>query len=63
MGIEGEEIQTKGIDNQVNRIIAENFPNLEKESHLGAGSLQNTKPPGPERKHSQTHNQNIQHTE
>jgi hypothetical protein len=33
MGVEeGEEIQTKGIDNLFNRIIAENFPNLEKES-------------------------------
>jgi hypothetical protein len=32
MGIEeGEEIQTKGTDNLFNRIIAENFPNLEKE--------------------------------
>jgi hypothetical protein len=32
MGVEeGEEIQTKGIDNLFNRIIAENFPNLEKE--------------------------------
>jgi hypothetical protein len=41
---EGEEIQTKGIDNLFKRIIAENFPNLKKESHPGAGSLQNTKP-------------------
>jgi hypothetical protein len=32
MGIEGEEIQNKGIDNLVNKIIAENFPNLEKEN-------------------------------
>jgi hypothetical protein len=28
---EGEEIQTKGINNLFNRIIAEKFPNLEKE--------------------------------
>jgi hypothetical protein len=28
---EGEEVQTKGIDNLFNKIIAENFPNLEKE--------------------------------
>jgi hypothetical protein len=28
---EGEEIQTKDIDNPFNRIIAEKFPNLEKE--------------------------------
>jgi hypothetical protein len=28
---EGEEVQTKGIDNLFNRIIAENFPNLKKE--------------------------------
>jgi hypothetical protein len=32
MGVEeGEEIQTKGIHNLFNRIIAENFLNLEKE--------------------------------
>jgi hypothetical protein len=28
---EREEIQTKGIDNLFNRIIAENFPNFKKE--------------------------------
>jgi hypothetical protein len=28
---EGEEMQAKGICNIVNKIIAENFPNLEKE--------------------------------
>jgi hypothetical protein len=28
---EGEEIKTKSIDNLFNRIIADNFPNLEKE--------------------------------
>jgi hypothetical protein len=31
MGIEEEEIQTKGIDKVFNRIIAENFPALKKE--------------------------------
>jgi hypothetical protein len=31
MGIEREEIKTKGIDNLYNKIIAENFPNLENE--------------------------------
>jgi hypothetical protein len=31
MGVEGEEIQTKGIDNLFNRIIGENFPDLQKE--------------------------------
>jgi hypothetical protein len=31
MGIEeGEEVQEKGIHNMVNKIITENFPNLEK---------------------------------
>jgi hypothetical protein len=31
MGIqEGEEVQTKGIHNIFNKIITENFPNLEK---------------------------------
>jgi hypothetical protein len=30
MGIEGEEVQTKGMPNIFNKIITENFPNLEK---------------------------------
>jgi hypothetical protein len=34
MGVEErEEIQAKGTDNLVNRIIVENFPNLKKESY------------------------------
>jgi hypothetical protein len=33
MGLEEEEIQTKGINNLFNRIIAENFPNLKRESY------------------------------
>jgi hypothetical protein len=63
MGVEeGGDMQTKGTDNLFNRIIAENFPNIE--SHPGAGSLQNTKHSGPKDKHPQTlHNQNTQHTE
>jgi hypothetical protein len=45
VGIEGEEIQTKGIDNLFNRITAKYFLNLEKiEIHSGVGSIQNTKP-------------------
>jgi hypothetical protein len=34
MDIEGEEIQTKGIDNLFNKVIAENFPNLDKERNI-----------------------------
>jgi hypothetical protein len=49
---EGAEIQTKGIGNLLNRITAENFPKLKKESHPGAGSLQSTKPLGPKEKHT-----------
>jgi hypothetical protein len=30
MGIEGEEVQAKGMCNTFNKIIIENFPNLEK---------------------------------
>jgi hypothetical protein len=57
---EGKDIQTKDIDSLLSRIIAENFPNLKKESHPGAGSLENAKPPGPKEKHSQTlHNQTL----
>jgi hypothetical protein len=57
---EGEEIQTKGTDNLFNRITAENFPNLEKESHPGAENLQNTKPSGPKKRYTQTyHNKTL----
>jgi hypothetical protein len=31
MGIKDKEVQVKGIRNIVNKIIAENFPNLKKE--------------------------------
>jgi hypothetical protein len=35
MGIEeGEEVQSKGISNIFNKIITENFPNLEKTVHI-----------------------------
>jgi hypothetical protein len=30
MGIEGEKVQTKGMSNTFNKVITENFPNLEK---------------------------------
>jgi hypothetical protein len=30
MGIEGEEVQEKGLHDIFNKIITENFPNLEK---------------------------------
>jgi hypothetical protein len=64
MGVEEEEIQTKGTDNLVNRIIPQNFPNLERESHPGSGNLQNTKLSGPKKKTPHTHhNNNTQHTE
>jgi hypothetical protein len=64
MGVEGKEIQTKGIDNLFNRILADNSLNLKKDNHQSAGSLQNTKPLGPKKKHPKTyHNQNTQHTE
>jgi hypothetical protein len=45
MGIEkGEEVQAKGMHNIFNKIITENFPNLEKNyAHSGTGSLHNTK--------------------
>jgi hypothetical protein len=46
MGIEeGEEVQAKRICNMFNKILTENFPNLEKVMHIqvGTGSLQDTK--------------------
>jgi hypothetical protein len=61
IGIEEQEIQTKGIDNLFKRTIVENFPKLEKESP-NARHLQNTKPALPKKKQPQTHhNQNTQH--
>jgi hypothetical protein len=40
---EGEEGQAKGILNIFNKIITENFLNLEKTAHSGTRSLQDTK--------------------
>jgi hypothetical protein len=41
---EGEEVQVKGIHNIFNKIITENFPNLEENyAQTVIGSLQNTK--------------------
>jgi hypothetical protein len=63
MGIEeGEDIQSKDIENLFNRIIAENFPNLEKERVIQ--ELEAYRTPNQKKKHLQTyHNQNIQQTE
>jgi hypothetical protein len=60
MGIgKGVEIQTNGVDNLFNNIIAENFLNLqEREEHPGSGGLWNTKLLGSEKKQHQIyHNQ------
>jgi hypothetical protein len=43
MGIEGEEVQAKLMSNIFNKIITENFPNVEKCAHSGTGRLKNTK--------------------
>jgi hypothetical protein len=43
MGIEEEEVQAKDIGNIINKIMAENFPTLERNAHQGTGSLQGTK--------------------
>jgi hypothetical protein len=40
---EGEQTQAKEIHNIFNKIITENFPNLEKVMHACTGSLQDTK--------------------
>jgi hypothetical protein len=34
MGIKGKEVQAKDIVNIFSKIIGENFPNLEKETHI-----------------------------
>jgi hypothetical protein len=61
MGVEGEEIQMKGIDNLFNRIIAEKFPNLKKERVTQVQEAYRTlNHPDQKKKHSQTHhNQNT----
>jgi hypothetical protein len=57
MGIEeGEEVQAKGMENIFNKIIAENFPNLEKGEYPGTGSFQNTKQARSEKRHAYTYN-------
>jgi archaeosine-15-forming tRNA-guanine transglycosylase len=44
MGIEeGEEVRAKGMHNIFNKIITENFPNLEKTMPIQVQALQNTK--------------------
>jgi hypothetical protein len=44
MGIEeGEEVQAKGIHNIFNKIITENFPNLEKAMPIQVQEASNTK--------------------
>jgi hypothetical protein len=64
IGIEGEEIQTKGIDNLLDRIIAKNYPNLEKDGVNNVQEAHRTLNPQNKKKHSQTHhNQNIEQTE
>jgi hypothetical protein len=62
---EGEEIQTKGIENLFNKIIAENSPNLKKERVIQVQEVYVTpKPSGSKKKHPQKqHNQNTQHIE
>jgi hypothetical protein len=61
MGVEeGEKIQAKGIDNLLNRIIAENFPNLKRESpscrklteHQAIRTKRETPPDTSQSKHS-----------
>jgi hypothetical protein len=61
---EREEIQTKGIDNLFNRMIAENFPNLDKESHQVQEAYRMPNQQDQKKKSPKTHhNQNIQHPE
>jgi hypothetical protein len=56
-----EEIQTKGIDNLLNKIIAENFPSLEKWRDIQVQEAYRIANCQYHKKHSQIyHNQNIQ---
>jgi hypothetical protein len=56
---EGEDTQTKGIENLFNNITQ----SWEREGHPGTKELQNSKLSGPEKKKPQTYNQNTQYTE
>jgi hypothetical protein len=61
---EGEEIQTKGIDNLFSRIIAEKFPNIEKERVTQMQEAYRIPSHKDQKRNThQTHNQNTQHTE
>jgi hypothetical protein len=44
MGIEEEEVQAKGVCNIFNKIIRENFPNLEKVLHIQVQEASRTPP-------------------
>jgi hypothetical protein len=65
MGVEeGEEIQTKSIDNIFNKIIVEKFPNLEIKRVIHVHKATEHQTVKTKNKHHQTyHNQNTQYTE
>jgi hypothetical protein len=64
MGVKGEEIQTKSIDNLFNRIIAESFPNLERKRVTQVQETCRTPNHQCQKRNTQTyHNQNTQYTE
>jgi hypothetical protein len=48
MGIRGEEVHAKGIYSIFNKIIAENFPNYEKDAHSGTPRTHNQNRTSPE---------------
>jgi hypothetical protein len=61
---EGEQIQTNSIDDLLNNSSWEFPQSWEREGHPDLGSLQNTKPSGPQKIHTQTyHNQKTQYIE
>jgi hypothetical protein len=64
MGIEeGEETQTKGIDNLLNRAIAENFPNLKKQRVIQVQEPYRTLNCQTKKETPPDYNQSTQHTE
>jgi hypothetical protein len=61
MGIEGKEVQAKGICNIFNKIIAEDFPNLEKQMPIQTREASRT-PKRPDQNRASPQHINIKTT-
>jgi hypothetical protein len=60
---EGEDIQTKGIDNLFNNVIAENFPNIEKERNIQVQEAYRTPNHQDQNRNTSRYNQSTKYRE